>query len=162
MGNASFSAEHGYIDLTPDPYTALNVSSSNDTAPNVALQNRIGRVLYRQQLTMRPASFTTVFTIFVKNMTTNATDSLVNFNGDGLAFIIVLNNKSFLAKSYGAFLGLFDSSTNGNMTEQLAIEFDTYANEFDPNNNHVGIDIQSITSNAIANMGNHGMDIKSG
>ncbi|GLJ31998.1 hypothetical protein SUGI_0644400 [Cryptomeria japonica] len=161
MGNASFSSEHDYIDLTPDPYATLNVSS-NETAPNVALQNRIGRVLYRQQITMWPASFTTVFTTFVKNITTSGTGALTNFNGDGLAFIIVPNNKSFLAKSYGAFLGLFDGSTNGNTTEQLAIEFDTYANEFDPDNNHVGIDIQSITSNVTANMGEHGMDIKAG
>ncbi|GLJ32000.1 hypothetical protein SUGI_0644460 [Cryptomeria japonica] len=162
MGNASFSSEHDYINLTPDPFATLNQPSSKETAPNVALQNCIGRVLYRQQLTMWPASFTTVFTIFVKNVTTNATGALANFNGDGLAFIIVPNNKSFLAKSYGAFLGLFDSSTNGNTTEQLAIEFDTYANEFDPDNNHVGIDIQSITYTATANMGNHGMDIKAG
>ncbi|XP_057865389.2 L-type lectin-domain containing receptor kinase IX.1 [Cryptomeria japonica] len=157
MGNASFSEGHDYIDLTPDPTATVNVSSSNETAPNVALQNCIGRVLYRQQLTMWPASFTTTFTIFVKNITT-----VTNFNGDGIAFIIASNNRSFLPKSYGAFLGLFDSSTNGNTTDQLAIEFDTFQNEFDPDNNHVGIDIQGIISNVTAGMGDHGMDIKAG
>ncbi|GLJ31999.1 hypothetical protein SUGI_0644450 [Cryptomeria japonica] len=72
MGNASFSPADGHIDLTPDPYGTMNISS-NETATTMALQNCIGRVLYRQQLTMWPASFTTVFTIFVKNITTNGT-----------------------------------------------------------------------------------------
>ncbi|XP_057865338.2 L-type lectin-domain containing receptor kinase IX.1-like [Cryptomeria japonica] len=161
MGNASFSPADGHIDLTPDPYGTMNISS-NETATTMALQNCIGRVLYRQQLTMWPASFTTVFTIFVKNITTNGTGTQKNYNGDGIAFVIVPNNKSFLAKSYGGFLGLFDPSTNGNSTRQLGIEFDTFQNEFDPDNNHVGIDIQGIKSNVTANMENHGMDIKAG
>ncbi|GLJ32078.1 hypothetical protein SUGI_0645970 [Cryptomeria japonica] len=153
MGNASFPAERGYIDLTPDPYATLNVSLPNETASNVVFPNCIGRVLYRQQLTMWPVSFTTVFTIFVKP---------VVFNGDGLAFIIVPNNKIFLAGSDRAMLGLFDSSTNGSTTGQLAIEFDTYKNRFDPDGNHVGIDIQGIISNVTAGMGEHGIDIKAG
>ncbi|GLJ31995.1 hypothetical protein SUGI_0644250 [Cryptomeria japonica] len=153
MGNASIPGEHDYIDLTPDPYATLNASTSNETAPNVVLPNSIGRVLYKQPVTMWPANFTTVFTIFVKSIV---------FNGDGLAFIIVPNNQSFLAGSYGSLLGLFDDSTNGNTSGQLAVEFDTYKNRFDPDGNHVGIDIQGIISNVTENMGNHDIDIKAG
>ncbi|GLJ31997.1 hypothetical protein SUGI_0644280 [Cryptomeria japonica] len=153
MGNASIPAGHAYIDITPDPYATLNVSLSNETASNVVFPSMIGRVLYRQPVTMWPASFTTVFTIFVKP---------VVFNGDGLAFIIVPNTKRFLAGSDGSMIGLFDDSTNGNTTEQLAIEFDTYQNRFDPDGNHVGIDIQGITSNVTENMGKHGIDLKAG
>ncbi|GLJ32009.1 hypothetical protein SUGI_0644600 [Cryptomeria japonica] len=151
MGDASFSALYHCIDLTPDPNGTRKVYSSNETAANV--EHHIGRVLYRRQITMWPASFTTIFTILVKDIASN---------GDGMAFIIVPDNDSFLAKSYGGFLGLFDHSTEGNRTGQLAIELDTFQNEFDPDDNHVGIDIQSIKSNVTANMGNHGMDIKAG
>uniref|UniRef100_A0A0C9SB76 TSA: Wollemia nobilis Ref_Wollemi_Transcript_77_2478 transcribed RNA sequence n=1 Tax=Wollemia nobilis TaxID=56998 RepID=A0A0C9SB76_9CONI len=155
MGNASYSASKAYIDLTPDPTGA---SSSNETG----LQNCIGRVLYRHQLTLWPANFSITFTMLVQNLSSNSTGGQQNFNGDGLAFIIVPNKKTFLPDSYGAFLGMFDSSTDGNTTDQFAIEFDTYKNEFDPNNNHVGIDVKGIKSDATANLEEHGMDIKSG
>ncbi|XP_059063466.1 probable L-type lectin-domain containing receptor kinase S.5 [Cryptomeria japonica] len=151
MGNASIPADHVYINLTPDPYATLNVS--NETASNVVFPRMIGRVLYRQPVTMWPASFTTVFTIFVKPKV---------FNGDGLAFIIVPNNKSFLPRSYGSMLGVYDQSTDGNTTGQLAIEFDTYKNRFDPDSNHVGIDTRGTTSDSTAGMGEQGIDIKAG
>ncbi|XP_057865340.2 L-type lectin-domain containing receptor kinase IX.1 [Cryptomeria japonica] len=154
MGDANFSAEYGYIDITPDPNPTVNFSSPNETASN--LLDRNGRVLYHKEITMWPASFTTSFTIFVENIT-----AIRNFNGDGIAFIIVPDNKGLLAKSSGAFLGLFNQSTDGNTTGQLAIEFDTFHNEFDPvGSNHVGIDIQGIKSNATASMEEHGMDIQ--
>ncbi|KAH9302166.1 hypothetical protein KI387_013749 [Taxus chinensis] len=162
MGNASFSAARGYIDLTPDPNATTHAASSNRTAPNLALQNCIGRVLYRNPVTVWPASFTTTFTLLVRNITTNAAGAPTNFNGDGVAFIIVPNKERYLPDSHGSFLGLFSSDTNGNTTGQLAIEFDTFKNEFDPDNNHVGIDIEGIKSNATANMGEHGMFIRAG
>eukprot|EP01018_Ginkgo_biloba_P011106 Gb_29447 [translate_table: standard] len=155
MGNASVSHSKG-INITPDP-NATHISP-NQTA--LSLQNCIGRVLYHRPITIWPASFTTTFTILVQNVSSSGGQK--NFNGDGLAFIIVPNNRSFLPESYGAFLGLFDQSTDGNATGQIAIEFDTFKNEFDPNNNHVGVDVQSIKSATTANLGEHGMDIKSG
>lgn len=60
-------------------------------------------------------------------------------------------------------MGLFNGSTSGNTTNQLAIEFDNYNNNMiDPDDNHVGIDLKSIQSDATANLGEHGIDIKSG
>ena len=59
-------------------------------------------------------------------------------------------------------MGLFDSSTNGNTMNQQAIEFDTYKNEWDPNDNHVGVDINSIISNATAEFGQNSIELKSG
>jgi len=160
MGNASFSPSHGYIDLTPSPNTTSG-ASSNQTADQYShMYDCIGRVLYSEPITVWPATFTTTFTMFVQIIT--LPDGLKNFNGDGLAFIIVPNDKPFLPESYGSFLGMFDSSTNGNSTNQLAIEFDTYNNEWDPNSNHVGIDINGIISNATADLGLKGIDMKSG
>ncbi|GLJ32079.1 hypothetical protein SUGI_0645980 [Cryptomeria japonica] len=96
-------------------------------------------------------SFTTIFTILVKNVTT-----FRNFNGDDIAFIIILKNKRFLEDNNRGMLGLFSSSTNGSMSGQLTIKFDTYKNPLDPD------DSQSITSNVTTNMEDHNMYIKFG
>lgn len=114
--------------------------------------NCIGRVLYRQPITVWPATFTTTFTFLITNPV-----------GDGLAFIVVPNNNSFLADSVGGFLGLFNGSTSGYTTNQLAIEFDNYKNNLiDPDDNHVGIDLKSIQSDSTANLDEHGINLKSG
>ncbi|MQL81548.1 hypothetical protein Taro_014010 [Colocasia esculenta] len=47
-----------------------------------------------------------------------------------------------------------------NTTGQLAVEIDTYRNEFDPDDNHVGIDIASIVSNATGPVSRVGVDPK--
>lgn len=155
MGNASCSSSGGYIDLTPSPNTTSGTSHEYS-----GMYNSVGRVLYREPIKVWPATFTTTFTIFVKEIP--LPDGLKNFNGDGLAFIIVPNDGPFLRDSSGGSLGLFDSSTDGNTTNQLAIEFDTFKNERDPNDNHVGIDINGIISNATADLGQNGIDLKSG
>ena len=62
----------------------------------------------------------------------------------------------------GMWLGLFNETTNGkNSTQIVAVEFDTYKNVIslnntkfhndsvianDPNDNHIGIDVNNITS----------------
>ncbi|KAG5534333.1 hypothetical protein RHGRI_022458 [Rhododendron griersonianum] len=51
--------------------------------------------------------------------------------------------------SSGAFLGLFNNSTalnNDTNNQVVAVEFDTFPNQWDPSQNHVGIDVCSIRS----------------
>ncbi|MQL73471.1 hypothetical protein Taro_005842 [Colocasia esculenta] len=50
----------------------------------------------------------------------------------------------------------------GNTTGQLAVEIDTYQNEFDPDGNHVGVDIATIVSNATSSLSSFGVDPKIG
>ncbi|XP_073006475.1 L-type lectin-domain containing receptor kinase SIT2-like [Typha latifolia] len=69
--------------------------------------------------------------------------------GHGLAFLIspTTNRSNALSSSY---LGLFNANNNGNLTNHVfAVELDTgYSPEFhDIDDNHVGIDINSLTSN---------------
>eukprot|EP00253_Pinus_taeda_P034841 PITA_34841 len=61
----------------------------------------------------------------------------------------------------GILLGLFSQSAYENTTSQLAIEFDTFKNIFDPDDNHVGIDVKSIRSDVTASVGEHSISIKS-
>ncbi|KAE7996746.1 hypothetical protein FH972_001439 [Carpinus fangiana] len=69
--------------------------------------------------------------------------------GDGLAFAIS-PAKGILGGNPGSYIGLFNASNNGNLSNQIfAVEFDTYMNaEYgETDNNHVAVDINSIKSN---------------
>ncbi|OAO97419.1 LPK1 [Arabidopsis thaliana] len=87
------------------------------------------------------SSFSTTFVIGIYS-------GIPTISGHGMAFFIAPNPvlSSTMASQY---LGLFNSTNNGNDTNHiLAVEFDTIMNpEFnDTNDNHVGININSLTS----------------
>ncbi|KAG6640084.1 hypothetical protein I3843_10G138800 [Carya illinoinensis] len=72
--------------------------------------------------------------------------------GDGIALVIAPTS-GLPGGSFGHNLGLFNYTNNGNPSNHVvAIELDTFKNpEFeDINNNHVGIDINGLTSNISA------------
>ncbi|KAK8273305.1 hypothetical protein V6Z11_D11G399600 [Gossypium hirsutum] len=78
----------------------------------------------------------------------NSTDGRA-FSGDGFAFIITPSKN--LKASSGQYLGMLNAADPGNLSNHLVgIEFDTVQNlEFkDIDDNHVGIDINRLVSNA--------------
>ncbi|XP_074559927.1 LOW QUALITY PROTEIN: L-type lectin-domain containing receptor kinase SIT2-like [Curcuma longa] len=73
-----------------------------------------------------------------------------NLSGHGIAFV-VSPTEDFSRATGGQYLGILNLSNNGNSTNRVfAIELDTILNpEFsDINDNHVGIDINSLRSNS--------------
>ncbi|KAF9608242.1 hypothetical protein IFM89_008197 [Coptis chinensis] len=67
--------------------------------------------------------------------------------GDGLAFFIAPVGSVLPDNSTGEWLGLFNLTTNNSSsTKIVAVEFDTFKNDWDPDDNHVGIDVNSIVS----------------
>ncbi|CAA2982709.1 probable L-type lectin-domain containing receptor kinase [Olea europaea subsp. europaea] len=127
------------LQVTPD-------SASSD----FNLTYNSGRILYKQPFKLwegdiassreNPvASFNTSFLINVyrpKNETP----------GEGLAFLIA-PDLNLPPNSYGEFLGLANATTDGNDTNHLvAVELDTFKQDFDPDDNHVGIDINGVRS----------------
>ncbi|XP_062086778.1 L-type lectin-domain containing receptor kinase IX.1-like [Humulus lupulus] len=70
--------------------------------------------------------------------------------GDGLAFFIAPFDSKVPNNSHGGNLGLISenfSNDSRSTNPFVAVEFDTYENDWDPSANHVGINVNSIRSN---------------
>jgi hypothetical protein len=128
------SIDLGALQITPD--TSNNGYSFN---------NQYGRIMYKQPYTMwlsddTQASFNSTFVINIfteQNWTA----------GEGLAFLIA-PDLSIPQASYGRWLGLTNSTNDGNNTNQIvAIEFDTVKqDDIDPDGDHIGLNINSVKS----------------
>ncbi|KAF5727901.1 Concanavalin A-like lectin protein kinase family protein [Tripterygium wilfordii] len=100
------------------------------------------------------ASFATRFSFSINNM--NPTSF-----GDGFVFFISPDNQTL--GSFGGYLGLVNSS-HLIKNKFVAIEFDTRLDTRfnDPDENHVGLDIDSLNSIRTADPTSIGIDLKSG
>ncbi|XP_021769327.1 L-type lectin-domain containing receptor kinase IX.1-like [Chenopodium quinoa] len=125
----------GYLNLTT---VSTNSSSTSDF-------NSIGRVLYKAPVLVWPASFCTSFSFKIFSRF----DQL--FSGDGMTFVMAQDNQPSPIQSFGSYLGLQDSLLSGHSKfQQLAIEFDTFKNEWDPDGNHIGINTISVMDSLVA------------
>ncbi|XP_057867916.2 anti-H(O) lectin-like [Cryptomeria japonica] len=62
--------------------------------------------------------------------------------GDGLTFFMTPFEMEHPMNAYGRGLGLF----NGSFYQMVAVEFDSYKNEWHPTRNHVGMGINDVFS----------------
>ncbi|CAI8588133.1 unnamed protein product [Vicia faba] len=89
------------------------------------------------------ADFTTAFSFVVDPKGSQ-------LHGDGFTFFIlsVGYDLPVNSSSEGGFLGLFDKETAFDTSKNsiVAVEFDSFTNEWDPNSPHIGIDINTIES----------------
>ncbi|KAK7839412.1 lectin-related protein [Quercus suber] len=134
----AFSDSDGYIQVT-EVTRQKNITDS------------VGRATYKEPVrlwenrTGRLTDFTTHFSFKIEATSTNAA-----WSADGLAFFITPNDSNVpLNKTKGGALGLLDIALdNSTQNEIVAVEFDTFKNYFDPSDNHVGIDVNSVKSKA--------------
>nr|CAD1827994.1 unnamed protein product [Ananas comosus var. bracteatus] len=113
-----------------------------------------GRAVFRRPVPLyhprsrRLADFSTRFSFLVRSA-----DPL-HF-GDGLAFFLSPFPSLLPNHSSGGFLGLFDADAAADdpAGQLVAVEFDTYENEWDPSADHVGVDVNSIRSAATLTWG---------
>ncbi|KAF7136625.1 hypothetical protein RHSIM_Rhsim08G0024900 [Rhododendron simsii] len=149
---------HGVLQLTPN-------SAYQEGLLGRPLENQVGRTLLKRPFTLsepgynkksdRVASFNSSFLFSVCPLGSNTTP------GEGLAFIIAQPFKHWLPpKSSGRYLGLTNNNTDGDPAFSLvAIEFDNVKQEFDPDANHVGLNINSIISNVTASLTPLGIEL---
>ncbi|KAL4313847.1 hypothetical protein AHAS_Ahas15G0026000 [Arachis hypogaea] len=121
-----------FSDLQLSPYSA-----------DGALRVNSGRVFINKPFKLwddtRIASFNTSFLMNIYRVRNNTP-------GEGIAFIIG-PSLSIPPLSYGNYLGLTNQLTDGNSSNQIvAVEFDTVKQDFDPDDNHVGLDINGVVS----------------
>ncbi|KAL4341447.1 hypothetical protein GQ457_08G020140 [Hibiscus cannabinus] len=118
-----------------------------------------GRVLYskpvrfRQPGTHSPCSFSTFFSFSITNLNPSSI-------GGGLAFVI--SPDSEFVGAAGGSLGLLDEKGQG--LGFVAVEFDTLMDVElkDINGNHVGLDLNSVVSSQVGDLGGLDIDLKSG
>lgn len=106
-----------------------------------------GYAFHRDPLLFRISSNDTVRS-FSTSFVFGVQSEFVDVSVDGMTFFIAAS-KNFSNTFSGGFLGLFNDSTDGSTDNHIfAVEIDTFKNgEFkDMDNNHIGIDINSLFS----------------
>ncbi|KAI8536709.1 hypothetical protein RHMOL_Rhmol10G0277800 [Rhododendron molle] len=160
---------------TSNPNTKkLHIAGNNSTLATGVLRlslesdytsptNQSGRILYDKSFKLwegqndtysdRVASFNTSFLVILNQKIGFPTP------GAGLTFVVA-PDLSLPPNSFGRYLGLTNFTTDGNVSNQIiAIELDTFKDDFDPDSNHVGLNINSFISKNTTSLTPHGFDL---
>ncbi|KAL5197581.1 hypothetical protein ABZP36_001093 [Zizania latifolia] len=117
--------------------------------------DKAGRASYSQPVplwdkaTGEVASFTTSFSFVIKSPSSDP----LYAPSDGLAFFLSSYPSTMPPfNDDGGYLGLFTKTNAMNSsaaTQIVAVEFDTYQNDWDQSSDHIGIDVDSINSTVV-------------
>ncbi|XP_048426428.1 probable L-type lectin-domain containing receptor kinase S.5 [Pyrus x bretschneideri] len=137
----------------------LNAVQVTPDVSNAALiMNQAGRFLYKKRFKLwgkGKASFNSTFVLKI--------DPKTNPGGEGLAFILT-ESPTLPEHSEGEWLGIVNATSNGSVKAKIvAVEFDTrksYAEDVD--DNHVGLDVNSVYSIQQVPLLGHGVNLSIG
>ncbi|KAF4384626.1 hypothetical protein F8388_003933 [Cannabis sativa] len=146
--------------LTPATISNGALQVTPDSAGNFTLANRAGRIFFNQSFKLwdessnKVASFNTSFLFNMFRVNGSKTP------GEGLAFLIAPNNVDLPPGSSGQYLGLTNATTDGNPSNKIvAVELDTVKQSFDPDDNHLGLNINSVKSIKTVKLSDFGIEI---
>ncbi|KAL3720691.1 hypothetical protein ACJRO7_005496 [Eucalyptus globulus] len=129
-----------------------------DSGGDFDLSKKSGRIMLKESFKIhdkvaRVASFNTTFFINIQNRISTSS------HGEGMAFVIA-PDLVLPPGSEGQYLGLTNATTDGKATNRLvAIEFDTFKQDFDPNDNHIGLNINSVKSELNVSLSDSGIQL---
>ncbi|KAI9193949.1 hypothetical protein LWI28_001651 [Acer negundo] len=146
--NYSNFLDKSKINKSSDAFiTSDGILSLTRNQVDLKRESSVGRAVYAEEMhlwdagTGQIADFSTHFSFNISQLPSGS-------SGDGLAFFLSPNGSQVPERAGGGNLGLITNSSNLNQSENpiVAVEFDTYKNDWDPSDNHVGININSIQS----------------
>ncbi|CAJ2636322.1 unnamed protein product [Trifolium pratense] len=135
------------INFQGDAFSSNNVLQLTKNQLDGPITSSVGRASFDQPVklydkkTKELTDFTTHFTFVMKAVNSS-------LFGDGLSFFIAPFQSDIPKNSSGGYLGLFNenSAFNTSKNQIVAVEFDTFSNDWDPKLDHVGINVNSIQS----------------
>ncbi|KAK3211120.1 hypothetical protein Dsin_015826 [Dipteronia sinensis] len=133
------------INFTGDAFPSAGVLQLTKNQINDSLKNSTGWATYDQPVpiwdskTRKLTDFTTHFSFIIR-----AADP--NKFGHGMTFFLAPYDYEIPLNSSGGLLALFSNPENSTGNQIVAVEFDSFNNTWDPDDNHVGIDVNSIVS----------------
>ncbi|XP_043709073.1 probable L-type lectin-domain containing receptor kinase S.5 [Telopea speciosissima] len=132
--------------MLPEPFKLWEESSSSSTSP----QNKSSRNSSTDSDIV--ASFNSTFVINIYKLDKESV-------GEGFAFLIA-PDLDIPSASFGQWLGLTNATLDGNSSNKIvAIELDTLKQDFDPDGNHMGLNIHSVNSIKAVSLSDFGIEI---
>ncbi|KAK2354726.1 L-type lectin-domain containing receptor kinase IX.1 [Trifolium repens] len=144
---STFPSNLYQINFQGDAFSSNNVLQLTKNQLDGPITSSVGRASFDQPVklydkkTKELTDFATHFSFKMKSV--NSSQS-----GDGLSFFIAPFQSDIPINSSGGYLGLFseDSALNTSKNQIVAVEFDSFSNDWDPQLDHVGINVNSIRS----------------
>ncbi|KAJ0096557.1 hypothetical protein Patl1_28373 [Pistacia atlantica] len=144
---SSFPTNIPNIIFEGDAFPSNDVLQLTKNQADNNLTRSVGRATYNQPViiwdakTRRLTDFTAHFSFIIRALNTSN-------NGDGITFFFAPFDSTIPDNSTGGYLALFSPDTaKTNTSKQIvAVEFDSFQNEWDPSSDHVGINVNSIIS----------------
>ncbi|KVH99550.1 Concanavalin A-like lectin/glucanase superfamily, partial [Cynara cardunculus var. scolymus] len=143
-------------------HTSIILTQNLHNCTSNAQHSNIGRVFYKNPIRFLDSSFNSTVSFSTRFSFIIIPPPPLCLAGEGVAFLITSDSNS-LPHSVGC-IGLPKSIDQLSDSSFLAVEFDTSFDQGlgDINDNHVGIDVDSIFSIASVDLMSTGIDLKSG
>ncbi|PPD84646.1 hypothetical protein GOBAR_DD18422 [Gossypium barbadense] len=154
---STFEIDHIKQLILSNSYIVVHALQVTPGLGRSSIKNTSGRAVYKKPFRLWKdshtiASFNTTFVFNIQNRTSPG--------GEGLAFIIA-GDSTLPPCSEGRWLGIVNSDPNGSPV--VAVEFDTRkSDDQDLDDNHIGLHINSINSNASVSLTHFGFNISGG
>ncbi|KAK0607525.1 hypothetical protein LWI29_016207 [Acer saccharum] len=136
------------INRSSDAFITSNgILSLTKNQVDLKREDSVGRAVYAEEMHLWDAG-TGQMADFSTHFSFNISLLQAGWIGDGFTFFLSQNGSQVPELAWGGCLALITNCSNLNQSENpiVAVEFDTYKNDWDPSDNHVVININSIQS----------------